>query len=60
MIVPGYTLSSSKKIIAGSVNVGITAQVAGDKYNGIPRDFSIIIFKNGAKDKKIYARSKKY
>ncbi len=58
VVVPGYTLSSAKKIIPGSVTVGVTAQVAGSKYNGAKRDFSIVGFKGTAKGEKIYARSK--
>lgn len=55
--IPGYTTVKGK-VVPGSVSVGITASVAGDKYNGEPRDFTIVGFKGTAKATKIYARSK--
>ena len=55
--IPGYTLSTDKKVIPGSISLSVTAQKSGDTYNGDPRDFSIVVFKNTTKNKKIYARS---
>jgi hypothetical protein len=55
--IPGYTTSKGK-VVPGSVSVGITASVAGDKYNGEPRDFTLLGFKGTPKATKIYARSK--
>ncbi|MCC6323368.1 hypothetical protein IT400_01100 [Candidatus Nomurabacteria bacterium] len=55
--VPGFTMSKGK-IVPGSVSIGITASVAGDKYNGEPRDFTLLGFKGTPKATKIYARSK--
>jgi hypothetical protein len=55
--IPGYKTVKGK-IIPGSVSVGITAQNAGEKYNGDPRDFTIVGFKGTTKYTKIYARSK--
>lgn len=55
--IPGYTMSG-KKVVPGSVSVGITASNAGVKYNGDPRDFTLLGFKGTPKATKIYARSK--
>ncbi len=55
--IPGYTTVKGK-VVPGSVSVGITASIAGDKYNGEPRDFTIVGFKGTTKATKIYARSK--
>lgn len=56
--IPGFTLSKDKKIIPGSISVEVIAQNPGEKYNGDPRDFSIVNFKGTPKYTKIYARSK--
>ncbi len=56
--IPGYKLDTSKKIIPGSVNVGITAFLPGETYNGTPTDFSINGFKGTAKATKIYGKLK--
>ncbi len=58
IIIPGYKLDKSKKIIPGQASVGITSFLAGDSYNGSPNDFSINSFKGTAKAKKIYAKLK--
>lgn len=54
--IPGYKTSGTK-IIPGSIAVNVTAALAGEKYNGEPRDFSIVGFKGTTKATKIYARS---
>lgn len=54
--IPGYKTSKGK-IIPGSISTMVTAIVAGDAYNGDPRDFSLPILKNTLKYKKIYGRS---
>ncbi len=55
--IPGYTLLG-KKIIPGSIEVGITASVVGDTYNSEPKDFTLLGFKGKIQYTKIYARSK--
>lgn len=42
----------------GSVEVGISAENAGEEYNSDPLDFKILGFKGTSKYTKIYARSK--
>lgn len=56
--IPGYKLDSSKKIIPGQVDVGITAFLPGDSYNGTPKTLTITGFKGTAKAKTIYAKLK--
>jgi hypothetical protein len=55
--IPGYTLVN-KKIIPGQISVPITAFLPGQSYNGDLTDFTITAFKNTAKYKKIYGKSK--
>lgn len=54
--IPGYKIDGSK-IIPGQVDVGITAFLPGDAYNGNPKDFTINGFKGTDKFKKIYAKA---
>lgn len=58
VVIPGYKLDASKKIIPGQVDVGITAFLPGDSYNGSPKDLTITGFKGTAKASKIYAKLK--
>lgn len=56
--IPGYTLDASKKIIPGKIDIGITAFLAGDSYNGTPKTLTITGFKGTAKAKTVYAKLK--
>ncbi len=60
IVVPGYTLSSSKLIIPGSVASTIIADQPGDMYNitgaSSVSDFKMIAYKGGPKYETIYAR----
>lgn len=58
VVIPGYKLDSSKKIIPGQIGVKITAFLPGDAYNGTPENFYITPFKDTAKYKKIYGKLK--
>ena len=55
--IPGYTIAN-KAIVPGSIEAGIHALVAGEKYNGSPSDFNVLGFKGTAKYEKIYGRGK--
>ncbi len=57
-VVPGQKADSAGKLIPGSVEVSVIADVAGSKYNIAPSDFTIPGFKNDPKFNAIYARSK--
>ncbi|MDQ5950141.1 MAG: hypothetical protein QG585_81 [Patescibacteria group bacterium] len=57
-VVPGQKADSAGKLIPGSVEVSVIADVAGPKYNIGPSDFTIPGFKNDPKFNTIYARSK--
>lgn len=48
----------SKKVVLGSVTTTFTAEAVGEKYNGGPKDFTLIGFKGTAKYETIYGRSK--
>lgn len=56
--VPGQKTDSAGKLIPGSIEVSVIADVAGSKYNVGPSDFTIPGFKNDPKFNTIYARSK--
>ncbi|MFA6386312.1 MAG: hypothetical protein WCW04_00875 [Candidatus Paceibacterota bacterium] len=56
--IPGYKQDKLKVIIPGQINVGITAFLAGETYNGSPTSFSINSFKGTAKYTKIYGHLK--
>jgi len=56
--IPGYKLDSNKKIIPGSISVGITAFLPGSVYSGSPENFHINAFKGTDKYKKIYGKLK--
>ncbi|MFA4975537.1 MAG: hypothetical protein WC839_02110 [Candidatus Paceibacterota bacterium] len=53
VIVPGMTKDNKP----GSVEVGIYGKEAGEEYNSVPLDFSIVGFKGTPKYSKFYARS---
>ncbi len=55
--VPGFTTSGTV-VTPGSVEVSVTADQAGEKYNIGPSDFTIPGFAGSAKFSKFYARSK--
>ena len=55
--IPGRTTKGGETI-PGSVEVGITAEKAGEAYNGAPRDFVFVGFKGTPKEKTFYARGK--
>lgn len=55
--IPGYKMIKNV-ITPGQVEVGITAFLTGDSYNGNPTDFYINAFKNSPKYKKIYGKGK--
>lgn len=56
--VPGQKTDSTGKLIPGSIEVNVIADVAGSKYNIGPSDFTIPGFKGDPKFNTIYARSK--
>lgn len=56
--IPGYKQDKLKVIIPGQINVGLTAFLAGEIYNGSPTSFSINSFKGTAKYTKIYGHLK--
>ncbi len=56
--VPGQKADSAGKLIPGSIEVNVIADVAGSKYNIGPSDFTIPGFKGDPKFNTIYARSK--
>ena len=58
IIIPGYKIDVSKKIIPGEIFADITSFLPGDLYNGSPTDFSINSFKGTAKSSKIYGKLK--
>ena len=53
VIVPGYTMSKSKKI-PGTVSAHVTAFLPGDTYNGNPKNFYISSYKGTKKYNTIY------
>lgn len=55
--IPGRTTKGGETI-PGSVEVGITAEKAGESYNGAPKDFVFVGFKGTPKEKAFYARGK--
>lgn len=57
VIIPGYTEKDGSKI-PGQVDVVVTADQAGEKYNIEKTDFTIPGFKNSPQFKTIYAKSK--
>jgi hypothetical protein len=60
VVVPGYTLSSKKVIVPGSVKAVLVADQAGDKYNitdsSSISDFKVLSYKDTTKYDSIYAR----
>ena len=56
--IPPYKQDKLKVIIPGQINVGITAFLAGEAYNGNPASFSINSFKGTSKYTKIYGHLK--
>ncbi len=60
VVIPGYTMSSSKSIIPGSVNAIIVADQPGDNYNitsnSSVSDFKMLAYKGTTKYDTIYAR----
>ena len=55
--IPGRTTKGGE-VIPGSVEVGITAEKAGEEYNGDAKDFVFVGFKGTPKEKGFYARGK--
>ena len=51
--IPGYT-KDGETIVPGEINVGITAFLPGDIYNGSPDSFSVNSYKGTKKYTKIY------
>ncbi len=58
IIIPGYTTDPNGEIIPGSVLTTATSFIAGDSYNGSPKNFKINSFKDTVKYDKIYAQAK--
>ncbi len=60
VVVPGYTVSSSKSVIPGSIDTTIIADQPGDTYNITTNssisDFKMIAYKGTTKYDTIYAR----
>jgi hypothetical protein len=56
--IPGYKLDSNKKIIPGTVEVGIISFLAGEVYNGSPSEFHITSYKGTSKFNKVYGKLK--
>jgi hypothetical protein len=57
VVIPGYTLDKDKKVIPGSIKVGVHAFLPGDTYNATPTSLTITGFKGTAKATKIYAKA---
>ncbi len=55
--IPGMKTVSGKKV-AGSVEVGVVADKAGDTYNKGMKDFAVVAYKGSDRYKTIYGRSK--
>lgn len=58
VVIPGYKLDTSKKIIPGTIEVKITSFLPGEEYNSSSENFYISPFKNTQKYKKIYGKLK--
>lgn len=58
IIIPGYTVDFNGEIIPGSFLTTATSFIAGDSYNGEPKNFKINSFKDTVKYDKIYAQAK--
>lgn len=58
VFIPGYTIDQNNEIIPGNVATTATSFIAGDSYNGNPKNFKINAFKDTPKYDKIYAQAK--